>query len=123
MEEHSLRSNGNPKSWCKVCQREYNRKHYQNNKESAIKRSVVNSRNKRKSNRQKLHDLKNAPCTDCGVVYIPAAMDYDHLSDKIKNIADLMDYSWDYIQAEIEKCELVCANCHRIRTWDRLHNG
>ena len=123
MEEHSLRSNGNPMSWCKVCQREYNRKHYQNKKQKPDSRIIENKRMRRKANREKLHEIKAAPCTDCGVTYIPAVMEYDHLSDKIKNIADLMDYSWDYICKEIEKCELVCANCHRVRTWNRLHNS
>jgi len=47
-------------------------------------------------------------------------MDFDHLpgEDKVKYISKMVARSWSLakIDAEIAKCELVCANCHRIRT-------
>jgi hypothetical protein len=51
-------------------------------------------------------------------------MDFDHVGeDKLMNIAKMAGLSWARIEAEIAKCEVVCSNCHRIRTWQRLHNG
>jgi hypothetical protein len=47
-------------------------------------------------------------------------MDFDHLpgTGKRRSIAHLLHYkSLDEVKAEIAKCELVCANCHRIRTF------
>lgn len=44
-------------------------------------------------------------------------MDYDHVrGEKIKDISDMWAGDKDLILAEIAKCDLVCANCHRIRT-------
>jgi hypothetical protein len=69
--------------------------------------------------REMLHNLKSQPCIDCNVQYPPYVMDYDHRdpSTKLTNVAALVRYgSYSRILAEIDKCDLVCANCHRIRT-------
>jgi hypothetical protein len=48
----------------------------------------------------------------------PAALDFDHVrGEKLYNVAKMAaGYSWAKILVEIEKCDVVCANCHRIRT-------
>lgn len=58
------------------------------------------------------------PCKDCGEKFPAVCMDYDHLRDKTMNISAMvrMKCSVVRIQREIEKCELVCSNCHRLRT-------
>ena len=44
-------------------------------------------------------------------------LEFDHLRDKLFNIGpSLSRKSWDNIEAEMSKCEVVCANCHRRRT-------
>ena len=60
-------------------------------------------------------------CTDCRRVFPPAAMQWDHLpgTAKIADVSGLRDRSREAILAEIAKCELVCVNCHTIRTADR----
>lgn len=58
-------------------------------------------------------------CTDCGFNAHPAALDFDHRdpSAKTANVSVLVACaSWPRIMAEIAKCDVVCANCHRIRT-------
>ncbi|UYL87865.1 HNH endonuclease [Gordonia phage Malisha] len=67
-------------------------------------------------------------CVDCGWAVHPRALEFDHLpgSGKVQNIAHMVantTYSLDDIKAEIAKCEVVCANCHRIRTYDRAHGN
>jgi hypothetical protein len=62
-------------------------------------------------------------CVDCGYNAHPAALDFDHVgpAEKIDNVSRLIRLrSWEVIEAEIAKCEVVCANCHRIRTVGRL---
>jgi hypothetical protein len=51
-------------------------------------------------------------------------LDFDHLRDKKYNVSRMIHdgFSWKAIQKEIEKCEVVCANCHRLRTHNRLTN-
>ena len=58
-------------------------------------------------------------CTDCGYRVHPAALHFDHLpgTNKVANIAWLRAHgSLASIMAEIAKCEVVCANCHAVRT-------
>ena len=57
---------------------------------------------------------------DCGVQYPPCAMDFDHVRGvKIASISHMRNKNFpvEKIEAEIEKCDVVCANCHRVRTW------
>lgn len=62
-----------------------------------------------------------SPCTDCGKFYPYYVMDFDHTSDgKEGNVSQMVKtHTMKAILAEIGKCELVCANCHRIRTHSR----
>lgn len=51
-------------------------------------------------------------------------MDYDHVrGEKVSNVGDMAQEAYGIIaiEAEIAKCDLVCANCHRLRTWLRHH--
>jgi len=61
------------------------------------------------------------PCTDCKKFYHPWVMEFDHLRDKKANISRLANQrcTMKRFLAEIDKCELVCANCHRLRTYKR----
>jgi hypothetical protein len=60
-------------------------------------------------------------CTDCGYNAHPAALDFDHLpgTTKLSTVSRLSTRNWERVAAEIAKCEVVCANCHRIRTVER----
>lgn len=65
-------------------------------------------------------ELKRKPCVDCGIQYKPWQMDFDHLKDKHRKVSNTKEYAEETILKEIAKCELVCANCHRDRTYKRL---
>ena len=74
--------------------------------------------------KQKLVEIKEASgCTDCGENN-PIVLDFDHIKDKKYNVSRMIHdgFSWRAIKKEIDKCEVVCANCHRIRTYNRLQN-
>lgn len=66
-------------------------------------------------------------CYDCGVMSLPpSCYDWDHLpgKEKLFNIgAQQGSFGLDSVIAEIDKCQLVCANCHRIRTENRKKKG
>ena len=69
-----------------------------------------------------LRSLKvGQPCRDCGKVFPPEVMQWDHLPGLPKrgDITMLRGLSKHEILDEIAKCELVCANCHTIRTFVR----
>lgn len=63
---------------------------------------------------------KDKPCADCGIQYPPCAMEFDHvIGTKLFDIGG--NGSWKSLPkllAEIEKCDVVCANCHAMRTHD-----
>lgn len=69
---------------------------------------------------QIVREAKNKPCADCGIQYPHYVMDLDHLGDKFRSVSRMRSYQLDRVLAEIGKCEVVCANCHRERTQRRL---
>lgn len=77
--------------------------------------------------RRRIYDvvmqLKSQPCMDCGKTYPPVVMDFDHRpgEEKLFNVAKAMAdrRGMKKVLDEIAKCDLVCSNCHRIRTWLR----
>ncbi len=67
-------------------------------------------------------EMKNKPCADCHIQYHFSAMDFDHLPKFKKNFGiaqGALNASLQEIKAEIAKCEVVCSNCHRVRSWKR----
>ena len=106
-------------SWKKY----YKEKYYNTDKEKARLRK--NNDKRRNEIREFVISKKeNNPCADCGIKYPHYVMDFDHLRDKEFDIAHAMRslISKDRIILEISKCELVCSNCHRERTYRRSKN-
>ncbi len=65
--------------------------------------------------------LRQHPCTDCGEKDI-IVLDFDHVRGTKRQGISVMirvGYKWEDILLEIDKCEVVCANCHRKRTAKR----
>jgi len=59
-------------------------------------------------------------CVDCGYAENPDALQFDHVrGDKVRSISQMVLSAWDKLFAELEKCEVRCANCHAIRTAER----
>lgn len=76
----------------------------------------------RQQYKKRLVEIKEASgCVDCGEKN-HIVLDFDHLKNKKYNISRMIhdNFSWAAIKKEIAKCEVVCANCHRIRTYNRL---
>lgn len=66
-----------------------------------------------------IHSFKERPCADCGVQYPTGVMDFDHArGKKCFTIAEATNrgVSIARLNAEIQKCDVVCSNCHRLRT-------
>ena len=94
-------------SYCLVCHSAYQKVY------GAKRRRVIKA---------KLDALKAAPCMDCGGRFLPEAMDFDHVRAEKEfavSRATQSQKSWDKALKEIAKCDLVCANCHRVRTHKR----
>lgn len=66
---------------------------------------------------------KAVPCMDCKNSFPQECMDFDHVrGEKLGNIAVMIwkNAPTQRVREEMEKCELICANCHRIRTRKRM---
>jgi len=89
----------------------------------ARRKSLSRQRKARKGMRVWVKELKEStPCTDCGQFFPHYVMDFDHVrGTKIENVSKLYRGlgGKKKIIEEIEKCEIVCSNCHRIRTHER----
>lgn len=107
-------------SYCKKCHNNYQKDYYKRNPTSILD----SSRKQSKIIRKIVIDLKNKPCTDCKNTYPYFVMDFDHIKGKKRfNISEATQKyrSIPRLMEEIAKCELVCANCHRIRTYGRMN--
>ncbi len=75
---------------------------------------------RRKSHADIIIAHKNRPCADCLGWFDPVQMDFDHVTGTKKgNLSQMSAQSVKAIMSEIAKCEVVCANCHRLRTLKR----
>lgn len=101
------------------------RRWYEKNKEAEKAKALTRKKELIKRNQDYINAIKASPCTDCGVSYPYYVMDFDHLvqKDKTELVSVLMrkPATLEVIQAEIDKCELVCSNCHRARTHTRSY--
>jgi hypothetical protein len=85
---------------CMKCRSEYLKKKYQERKKRAI-------------------DYKGGKCCKCGYNKCDAALEFHHLDPFSKDItpSKTLNRSWDNCKKELDKCILVCSNCHR-----EIHN-
>lgn len=102
---------------CVECQRLGRRKHYYNNKDQYY------GRNKKVKDDMfsYVRTLKESSgCVDCGMKYPFFVLDFHHLvpEDKSDNVGTIISRgNWKALYDEIAKCVVLCANCHRFRTW------
>lgn len=90
-------------------------------RENRLQRSrAVSWRARREKKRSIMLAHKRRPCSDCGGIFHPDAMEFDHREGKVGEVSSLvMKCGTQKILDEIAKCDLVCANCHRVRTANR----
>jgi hypothetical protein len=115
------KSKNKRRSDCKVCceQSRKSKEHYEKYKdEYKFRNKERKERLLNENTNYLLSYLKEHHCVDCGESN-PIVLEFDHIkpNEKEFGISKMMrDYTWDQILKEIDKCEVVCANCHKIRT-------
>lgn len=99
---------------CRLCKGTY--------KKTAAAKIALNAKRRRENRRGWIHEIKLAVgCCDCGYAEHAAALDFDHVRGpkKFTIARGSQFFSKAEVLAEIEKCDVVCANCHRVRTYMR----
>ena len=113
------RRRGGHQAWCIPCRRGYDAEYHRKMRE----RRIAQAKARRTAFMAWYVALKEGkPCSDCGGVFHSAAMQWDHRPGSIKedDVANLRNStSRRLILLEIAKCDLVCANCHAVRTFLR----
>lgn len=112
---------------CRECSKKRSNKYYKDN--PTKHKANVYTRNKRVYQElySKIYDiLCNSSCVDCGNKDI-RVLEFDHKPEytKTSNISSMVrkQASWESILKEMEKCDVVCCNCHSIRTHTRSNNN
>jgi hypothetical protein len=115
------RATGRRHSRCRTCVQEYQRRWYTLNGEAHRATSAAGRRRRHASNRAIVAAAKDVPCADCGQRFRTVEMDFDHVrGEKSANVAHLLwNATPERVEAEIAKCDVVCAVCHRLRTHGR----
>lgn len=128
IDEFSARKDGRRQSHCKSCGRDYLKAHYQENRSWYLER---NKRRKLELRKRLWEYLRTKQCIDCGeseTLYL----DFDHREPNKKefNISNAIgrSMSWQRVETEIQKCDIRCVKCHRLRTaqqfgWFRFDQG
>ena len=114
------RNNDGHTSYCRECISLANKRRYLERSHEIKQRLRVFNKKLKDDKARKVFDyLQCHPCVDCGESD-PVVLEFDHRDSatKLHAVARMIEarFAWDKILAEIEKCDVRCANCHRRKT-------
>lgn len=103
------------------------RKPYQ---QKNMRKYVKNNQTLRRKRHKMVDAIKDVPCADCGMKYPSIVMEFDHRdrTTKVESISRMLSraFAWEKVLEEVAKCDIVCSNCHRLRTgviWEMQRNS
>lgn len=87
--------------YCKRCHNAYTHERFKRRKARAI-------------------TYKGGVCEDCGGAFHYSVFEFHHTDPTGKELTgnQIKRWAWDRVKAELDRCMLLCANCHRLRHWD-----
>lgn len=103
---------------CRTCNKEANKKWYKKRAEHHKQTTSKNRKKYKQENRDFIFEFLNKnPCNICGEKDV-LVLEFDHLHDKKYNISEMISsgLTLEVLKKEIEKCQVLCANCHRRKT-------
>lgn len=105
--------------------REYHRRYHANRSEEAKQRKLQLQKERIQSNKMILHAYKaTCGCMVCGEKD-PVVLEFDHRNREDKKFelanASQLGMSLKNLFKEIEKCDVLCANCHRRKTAQQMN--
>jgi hypothetical protein len=101
--------------WCKSCRKEIDKYYHNKNRQKRISQTAA----RREACRKWFYELKY-----CSENHI-ACLDFHHINkkEKVTEVSNALRRGWaiDRIKTEIDKCEIVCSNCHRKLHWEEKY--
>lgn len=124
LDEFSVRSKSKDgrQPWCKACSTSSFKSYYKDNPQSYRSRAKKVYQEADAT----LRELKtNKACMDCKVAHPYYVLQFDHRDPSVKlgNVGDLRGHGKQKVLDEVQKCDLVCSNCHAERTHRRGHTS
>lgn len=97
---------------CQTCEREYVVDRSKGHRPSKCNTCSTNDR--RVTMKQRCTKYKGGKCKNCGYKKCPAALGFHHVDERTKafGIGGAYNRSWEVLKKELDKCILLCANCH-----------
>jgi hypothetical protein len=106
-------------SWCRACfKANWEKRYYENHKHYRDSHNVSRNKIRERNARRVFEYLTNHSCVNCGESD-PIVLEFDHRNrnEKVENISNLITHSsWKRVECEIQKCDVLCANCHRRKS-------
>jgi hypothetical protein len=107
--------------WCKSCRKVYDKNYHALNKDKRIQQALI----RRDKTKVFMRELKSQlKCIRCGENH-PACLDFHHRNpkEKLMTVGQVFQRGWSIssIKKEIEKCDILCSNCHRKLHWEEKH--
>ena len=103
-----------PEKYSTEATRDARLRHYYRNRERLLR----GAHERREAHQEIANIAKSVTCADCGESYPPFVMDFDHVRGRKEfQIGGSLHLALDRLLKEIDKCDVVCSNCHRFRTF------
>lgn len=105
-------------SYCSLCWPAIAKEQYQTNKQYYKDKAIIWKGSRREELLKLVLETKSVPCADCGVPYPHYILEFDHVRGvKVSEISVMIvnSCSVEALKEEINKCDVVCANCHKTR--------
>jgi hypothetical protein len=119
LNEFNRKDRNHLQRYCRACNSAYLKEHYAKNLAYYVAKAARFKKAQKTANRRLLLDyFSTHPCVDCGETD-PVVLQFDHVrGEKRGNVASLLNdcRRWEVVFAEIEKCDVRCANCHFRKT-------
>ena len=104
---------------CRSCRSVVSKREWENLPEGVRAGRIARTLERKRERQMIVLRAFESGCVDCGNLDV-RVLEFDHLGDKEANVAYLVHSGTvEKLLAELEKCDVVCANCHKIRTYDR----
>lgn len=112
-------------AYCKSCHNQVMKDYYRRNRKKVLDWTNARKARVRREWTELMIELKDGkPCSDCRVSYPWYVLDFDHVRGRKRfGIAGSATRLRKQVLAELKKCDLVCANCHRKRTFERRRHA